>query len=68
MHGGAGEATKGHAMLSKELLDILCCPTCKGNLEYKPDQETLTCTSCRTVYPVRNDIPIMLVEDESHRG
>ncbi len=55
-------------MLNKELLDILCCPKCKGNLEYKPDHETLTCTSCRTVYPVRNDIPIMLVEDESRRG
>lgn len=55
-------------MLSKELLDILCCPKCKGNLEYKPEQETLTCTSCRTTYPVRNDIPIMLVEEESRRG
>ena len=55
-------------MLSKELREILCCPKCKGDLEYEPDQETLTCTSCRTVYLVRNDIPIMLVDDENGRG
>jgi hypothetical protein len=55
-------------MLKKELLDILCCPRCKGELEYKPEQETLTCTSCKTRYPVRNDIPIMLVDADEPRG
>jgi len=55
-------------MLKKELLDLLCCPKCKGDLVYKPELQTLTCTSCGTVYPVRNDIPIMLVEDEARRG
>jgi len=50
-------------MLNEKLLEILCCPKCKGNLDYKPEQDTLTCTACGTVYPVRNDIPIMLVED-----
>ncbi len=53
-------------MLRKELLDILCCPRCKGDLSYKPDQETLICRKCGTVYRVRNDIPIMLANDE-HR-
>ncbi|MBI2619524.1 MAG: Trm112 family protein [Ignavibacteriales bacterium] len=50
-------------MLKKELLDILCCPKCKGSLDYNPTAETLTCTSCATVYPVKDDIPIMLVDE-----
>ena len=51
-------------MLNKDLLAILCCPKCKGDLDYQPDKETLTCKSCGKVYPVRNGIPIMLVDDE----
>ncbi len=51
-------------MLAKELLDILCCPKCKADLAYNQDQNTLTCTSCGKVYQVKNDIPIMLVDDE----
>jgi uncharacterized protein YbaR (Trm112 family) len=50
-------------MLSQELLDILCCPKCKSDLTYSPEQSTLTCTGCGTVYQVKNDIPIMLVDD-----
>lgn len=53
-------------MLKKELLDILCCPKCRGQLSYKPEKETLTCVKCGTVYQVRDDIPIMLADDE-HR-
>jgi uncharacterized protein YbaR (Trm112 family) len=51
-------------MLKKELLDILCCPKCKGDLNYRPEQNTLTCTQCGRVFEVNNDIPIMLVDDE----
>jgi uncharacterized protein YbaR (Trm112 family) len=51
-------------MLKKELLDILCCPKCKGDLDYKPEQNTLTCTKCGRVYKVENDIPIMLADDD----
>jgi uncharacterized protein YbaR (Trm112 family) len=51
-------------MLRTELLDILCCPKCKGELSYRPEEETLTCRKCGTVYQVRNDIPIMLANDE----
>lgn len=51
-------------MLKKELLDILCCPKCKGNLLYEPDQNTLTCKQCGKVYAIKNDIPIMLVDDD----
>ena len=54
-------------MLSKELLEVLCCPKCKGDLSYAPDKDTLTCTTCGSVYPVKNEIPIMLVEDDDNR-
>ncbi len=54
-------------MLKKELLDILCCPKCKGDLKYEPEKNTLTCEQCRKVYQIKNDIPIMLV-DEATRG
>jgi len=50
-------------MLSKELLDILCCPACKGDLDYRPEERTLTCKACGRVYQVKDDIPIMLVDD-----
>lgn len=50
-------------MLKKELLEILCCPKCKGALLYEPDKETLACKTCGRVYPVKNDIPIMLVHE-----
>ncbi len=50
-------------MVRKELLEILCCPKCKGDLDYKPEKNTLTCKSCGHVYEVKDDIPIMLVND-----
>lgn len=51
-------------MLSKELLDIICCPKCHGDLLYEPESNTLTCKACRKVYRIEDDIPIMLVDDE----
>jgi uncharacterized protein YbaR (Trm112 family) len=50
--------------LPPELLEILVCPKCKGDLEYHagPD-ERLVCHSCRLVYPVEDGIPVMLVDD-----
>jgi len=51
-------------MLKRELLDILCCPKCKSDLDYRAAENTLTCTRCATVYPVRNDIPILLVDPQ----
>jgi uncharacterized protein YbaR (Trm112 family) len=52
-------------MLKKELLDILCCPACKGDLRYDTRKETLTCKSCGHVYRVKDGIPIMLVDDDA---
>ena len=50
-------------MLSKELLDILVCPACKGDLDYDKVKATLTCQACRLRYAIEDDIPIMLVEE-----
>ncbi len=50
-------------MLTKELLDILVCPRCKGDLEYDVKNQKLICRACRLRYPIQDDIPIMLVEE-----
>jgi uncharacterized protein len=48
-------------MIDKELLEILVCPACRGPLEQKP--EALRCGQCRRVYPIRDGIPILLVDE-----
>jgi uncharacterized protein YbaR (Trm112 family) len=52
-------------MLRKELLDILCCPVCKGDLEYDETQARLTCRGCARTYPVKGGIPMMMVDESS---
>ena len=49
--------------LSQELLDILACPKCKGDLHLNDKQDGLVCSACKLEYPVRDDIPIMLIEE-----
>lgn len=49
--------------LSPELLAILVCPACKGDLAYDGPAGTLTCGSCRLRYKVVDDIPVMLVDE-----
>lgn len=49
--------------LKQELLEILCCPACRGDLDYSKTQSTLRCQQCGTIYPVKDGIPIMLTED-----
>lgn len=51
-------------MLRKELLELLCCPGCKGDLDYDSERETLTCKLCGRVYEVKDGIPIMIPDDE----
>jgi uncharacterized protein YbaR (Trm112 family) len=46
--------------LSKDLLEILVCPVCKAQVLLKEDGSGLKCVECKRVYPVRDDIPIML--------
>ena len=49
--------------ISKELLDILVCPLCKAALDLKPDQSGLKCTKRKRVYPIRDEIPVMLIDE-----
>lgn len=50
-------------MLDEELLKILVCPACKGDLIYDRERNTLDCNRCRLRYEVRDDVPIMLIEE-----
>jgi uncharacterized protein len=49
--------------IPKELLDILVCPVCKAPVKLLADGSGLKCGACRRVYPVRDDIPVMLPEE-----
>jgi uncharacterized protein YbaR (Trm112 family) len=49
--------------LSKNLLDILVCPKCKGEIILLEDNSGLVCQVCRLKYPVRDDIPVMLIDE-----
>ena len=52
--------------MDARLLDILVCPVCKANLEYRKAASELVCKPCKLAFPVRDDIPIML-EDQARR-
>jgi uncharacterized protein YbaR (Trm112 family) len=49
--------------ISKELLDILVCPLCKTRVNLTADNQGLKCSTCRRVYPIKDDIPVMLVDE-----
>jgi len=49
--------------ISKDLLEILACPFCKEEVKLTPDGNGLKCVKCRRVYPIRDDIPIMLIDE-----
>jgi len=49
--------------VSKELLEILVCPLCKTPVKMTADERGLKCGTCYRLYPVRNDIPVMLVDE-----
>lgn len=49
--------------ISQDLLEILACPACKAKVELKPDGSGLKCQECKRVYPVRDDIPVMLIDE-----
>jgi uncharacterized protein YbaR (Trm112 family) len=53
----------GEVMLSKDLLDILACPKCKGELEYDQKNEKLICHACHLKYRIEDDIPVMLIDE-----
>ena len=49
--------------ISDDLLEILACPACKASVELQVDGSGLKCVQCRRVYPIRDDIPVMLVDE-----
>ena len=49
--------------VDKELLDILICPNCHGEVEYREAEQLIVCKKCGLRYPVRDDIPVMLIEE-----
>jgi len=48
--------------ISKELLAILACPLCKEELKLTQDGNGLKCVKCHRVYPIQDDVPVMLVD------
>ena len=49
--------------LDKALLDILACPKCKGDIILTEKGDGLACKACMLVYEIKDDIPIMLIEE-----
>ena len=49
--------------ISLDLLEILACPACKAKVELNSDGSGLKCVECRRVYPIRDDIPVMLIDE-----
>ena len=50
-------------MLDERLLEILVCPKCRGELEYRSDVPELVCHTCKLRYEVRDGIPVMLIDE-----
>jgi uncharacterized protein YbaR (Trm112 family) len=49
--------------ISAELKEILVCPKCKGDLEFHDEKNEIHCRACKLVYDVKDDIPVMLIEE-----
>src|SRR5260221_5425439 len=49
--------------ISEQLLEILVCPACRAKVEIKADGSGLKCVECKRVYPIRDDIPVMLIDE-----
>jgi hypothetical protein len=54
--------------ISKELLEILACPKCRGDIRLNDTGDGLICEHCRLLYEIKDDIPIMLVEEAKPLG
>ena len=49
--------------ISKELLEILACPKCKGDIRLTEKGDGLICERCKLLYPIKDDIPVMLIDE-----
>lgn len=49
--------------ISKELLDILACPKCKGDVYLNETEDGLICDNCKLMYEIKDGIPVMLIDE-----
>ena len=49
--------------LDPELLAIMACPKCKGEIHLSPKKDGLVCDTCQLMYPIKDDIPVMLIDE-----
>ena len=49
--------------IDQELLDILACPKCKGDVKLTDEKDGLVCDACKLKYPIKDDIPVMLIDE-----
>ncbi len=49
--------------VNKELLEILACPVCKAEVKLTSDEKGIKCVKCHRVYPIKDEIPVMLVDE-----
>lgn len=49
--------------ISQELLEVLACPKCKGEVRLTEKQDGLVCEACKLIYPIKEDIPVMLIDE-----
>ncbi|MCB2426323.1 Trm112 family protein [Methylophaga pinxianii] len=49
--------------MDKTLLEILACPVCKSSVLYQKQSQELVCKACRVAYPIRDEIPVMLIDE-----
>ncbi len=54
---------EGVMAIDRELLDILACPKCKGPIRLTTKGDGLVCETCRLQYPIKDDIPVMLIDE-----
>jgi len=49
--------------INSKLLEILACPVCKTDIKLTADEKGLKCVQCNRVYPIKEDIPVMLIDE-----
>jgi len=49
--------------INKELLEILACPKCKGDIKMNEAEDGLTCDACKLLYRIKDGIPVMLIDE-----
>jgi uncharacterized protein YbaR (Trm112 family) len=54
--------------ISKELLEILACPKCKGDIRLTEKEDGLICKKCKLLYPIKDGIPVMLINEAIPTG